>query len=504
VTTDLAPHGDPFLLDLAACHRVVDARDRRFDGVIFVAIQTTRIYCRPHCPSRLASHSNRRFYATQVEAERDGFRPCRRCRPELAPGRSSIEVVSRLARAAARRIAAGELNGRSVRSLADALGVCERQLRRALSREFGVSPVELAQTHRLMLAKQLLVDTRLPLTQVAYASGFQSLRRFNALMQERYRVAPKLLRKRSGSAEAGTGGKDVDIVLALNYRPPYDWRAMITYLAARATPGVEAVTLDQGGTYRRTIQLRGHTGSIAVQHVEARHSLRIVVTPSLSRVLAPLLARVRRVFDLDAEPRAVVAHLGSDPALAPYVSRRPGLRVPGAMDGFELALRAVLAPHASARAASDLTGRLVEHLSAPLPGATRSELRFLPLTAESIAEAGVDRVRALGMPKAFAGSVIALARAVRDGHFDELTAAAPTSDPREFCRRFTELPGIGAWTAEYVAMRALSWPDAFPENDVVLQKATGVDSSSRLRATSERWRPWRAYAAQHLWTGLAG
>jgi AraC family transcriptional regulator of adaptative response / DNA-3-methyladenine glycosylase II len=439
-----------------------------------------------------------------VEAERDGFRPCRRCRPELAPGRSSIDAVSRLARAAARRIAAGELNGRSVRNLADDLGVCERQLRRALSREFGVSPVELAQTHRLMLAKQLLMDTRLPVTQVAYASGFQSLRRFNALMQERYRVAPNLLRKRTGGPEIETGGNDLDIVLTLDYRPPYDCRAMIAYLAARATPGVEAVTLQHGGTYCRTIQMRGHAGSIAVHHMDARHALRVAVTPSLARVLAPLLARVRRVFDLDAEPRAVSAHLGSDPALAPYVSRRPGLRVPGAMDGFELALRAVLARRASVRDASDIIGRLVEHLAAPLPGAVRGELRFLPLTAESLAEAGVARVRGLGLPQALAESVIALACAVRDGQFNELTAEVPTSDPREFRRRFTELPGIGAWTAEYVAMRALSWPDAFPESDAVLQKAAGVDSSSRLRATSERWRPWRAYAAQHLWTGMAG
>lgn len=499
----LAPPSDPFLLDLAACHRAVDARDRRFDGVIFVAIKTTRIYCRPHCPSRLATHSNRRFYASQVEAERDGFRPCRRCRPELAPGRSSIDAVSRLARAAARRIAAGELNGRSVRNLADDLGVCERQLRRALSREFGVSPVELAQTHRLLLAKQLLMDTRLPVTQVAYASGFQSLRRFNTLMQERYRIAPKLLRQRSGGAESGPEGNDIDIVLTLDYRPPYEWRAMIAYLAARATPGVEAVTLEHGGTYRRAIQMRGHAGSIAVHHVGARHALRVAVTPSLSRVLAPLLARVRRVFDLDAEPRAVSTHLGSDPALAPYVSRAPGLRVPGAMDGFELALRAVLARRASARDASDIIGRLVERFSVPLSIAARPELRFLPLTAESLAEAGVEQVHALGVPRALAESVIALARAVSDGQFAELTAEVPTSDPREFRRRFTELPGIGAWTAEYVAMRALSWPDAFPESDAVLQRVAGVSSSSLLRATSERWRPWRAYAAQHLWTAAA-
>ncbi len=494
------PTPDPFLLDIAACNRAVDARDRRFDGLFFVAIRSTRIYCRPHCPSRLASPHNRRFFATQVEAEREGFRPCLRCRPELAPGRSSIDAVRRLARTAARRIAAGALNGRSVQALAQELGVSERQVRRALVREFGVSPLEFAQTHRLLLAKQLLAETRLSITQVAYASGFQSLRRFNALVQQRYRVTPGELRRRSGSTDAVTS--DVDIELTLDYRPPYDWPSMLAYLAARALPGVESVTLDEGGTYRRVVALRGHAGRIEVRHAPDRDALRVVVSPSLVRVLAPLLARLRRVFDLDAEPAAVASLLARDPTLAPFVERRPGLRVPGAMQGFEVALRALVGRQSTARSVSIRCGRLVREFAERLNGAGDERVdapTFLPLTAAAIVRADPRRMRACDLSPVAADQVLALARTIQDGELPELTDEATMTDPRDFRARFLRLPGVTAWAADYVMMRALAWPDAFPETDPTLQRAAGVDSPERLRARSETWRPWRAYAAQHLW-----
>jgi AraC family transcriptional regulator of adaptative response / DNA-3-methyladenine glycosylase II len=488
-------------LDIAACHRAVNARDRRFDGVFFVAITTTRVYCRPPCPSRAASPRNRRFYASPAEAERDGFRPCLRCRPELAPGRAAIDAVGRLARVAARRIAAGALNGRGVAALAKDLGVSERHLRRALDREFGLSPIELAQTHRLLLAKQLLADTALPVTQVAYASGFQSLRRFNALVRARYRVTPGALRRRSRDRREEQADEPA-VVLSLDYRPPYDWHAMLAWLSGRATPGVEMVALDHGGTYRRTVRLRGHTGVIGLRAATGRDAVRVDVSPGLIPVLAPLLARLRRLLDLDAEPRAVAAHLGGDPSLAPLIARRPGLRVPGALDGFEVALRAVLGQQVSGGVAALLAGRLVREVAAPLDPRIFPELTHHPLTAEALAAASPERVARIGIPRKRAECIVALATAVAEGRFPELTADTPGADPGEFRQRFLELPGIGPWTAEYVAMRALAWPDAFPEGDLVLQRATGSASAKRLRAASERWRPWRSYAAQHLWTGM--
>jgi AraC family transcriptional regulator, regulatory protein of adaptative response / DNA-3-methyladenine glycosylase II len=290
----------------------VDARDPRFDGVFFVGITTTRVYCRPCCPSRLAYDRHRRFFNSAAAAERAGFRPCLRCRPELAPGRTSFVAVSRLAQVAAQRIAAGALNGRSVAALAGELGVSERHLRRALEREVGVAPLELAQTHRLLLAKRLIVDTNLPMTRVAYASGFQSLRRFNVVFREQYRMPPSALRRRNRPDWEGGS-----LRLTLAYRPPLAWDALLVSLPHKATVAID-----------------GHRGVVTIENSAAAAHLVVDVSESLLPVLMPLIAGLRRVFDLDAEPAAIDAHLGAH-GLADLVARHPGVRVPGVLETLE-------------------------------------------------------------------------------------------------------------------------------------------------------------------------
>jgi AraC family transcriptional regulator of adaptative response / DNA-3-methyladenine glycosylase II len=293
-------------------------------------------------------------------------------------------------------------------------------------------------------------------------------------------------------------------VVTLVCRPPYDWPALLAFLAARATPGVEVV---DGDRYRRTVRVAGHVGVVSVGPAPrgartARHALAVEPSPSLRPALGPLLARLRRLLDVDADPGAVGAHLAADPALAPLVRRRPGLRVPGAVDGFELAVRAVLGQQVSVRGATTLAGRLAALVGEPSGGPLLGTLTRLAPTPERLADAGVDRVAAVGVPRARAAALVALARAVADGALPELTAAAPAPDHAEAVRRLVALPGIGAWTAEYVAMRALRCPDAFPHGDLALRKATGGVSAAALRRAAERWRPWRAYAAMHLWASL--
>lgn len=523
---------DMALLDDAQLYRALIARDTRFDGVFFVGVTSTRVYCRPVCSAPKPRPEHCRYYVSAAAAERRGFRPCLRCRPELAPGTAlashgtaaSIDAVRWLAHAAAARIAAGALDRGGVDVLAAELGVTARHLRRAVERELGATPVELAQTRRLLTAKQLLCDTDLPVTQVALASGFQSVRRFNTLFRERYRLAPSALRRRarlrqdSGIVMAETAPAGETISLSLAYRPPLDWRAMLDYLAARATPGVEAVAPD--GRYWRTVQLHGHRGYIALGPAAAtraaRHArvgrapdVRLELSVTLLPVLVPLIARLRSLLDLDADPVAIAAHLSGDPALGVLVAQRPGLRVPGAVDGFELALRTVLGQQVSVRGATTLAGRLARLVAEPLlatppvrVGAPPIPLTHLPVTAARLADASPALVAEIGLPRTRAACIVALARAVAAGELPALSGDVPGGDPATHMQRLMEVPGIGPWTATYIAMRALRWPDAFPEGDLALRKAMGGLSPARLRAVAERWRPWRAYAAQHLWASL--
>ncbi len=479
-------------LDADACYRALLAHDARFDGIWFVGVTSTGIYCRPVCRARTPRREHCEFLASAALAEQRGYRPCLRCRPELAPGHAWWGGASRLAADAAARIEAGALAEGTVAELAAEHGLGERQLRRVLRQELGVSPVELAQTHRLLLAKRLLVDTRLPMAEVAFAAGFSSVRRFNALFRERYRLQPGALRRDGGRALASAAGDHLR--LRLSYRPPLDWPALLGYLGRRALPGVELV---EAGCYRRAVSLGGKQGWVSVEAAAEGPALEVEVTSSLAPVLAPLLGRLRRLFDLDAEPARIAEGLGADPRLAASVAARPGLRVPGAFCGFELALRAVLGQQVSVRGATTLAGRFVaafgEPCATPLPGLTHAGL-----APSRLARQRLEAVAALGLPRARAEAVIHLARAAERG----APRLEPGGDPERAIQALTALPGLGEWTAQYIAMRALRWPDALPHTDLGLRKALGGATPRRVRELAEIWRPWRAYALMHLWESL--
>ncbi len=431
------------ILNADICHRALDARDARFDGLFLVGITTTHVYCRPVCPTRLARHDHRRFFESAAAAELAGFRPCLRCRPELAPGRALIDAVPRLAQVAAHKISAGALNGRGVAALAGELGVSERHLRRALEREIGASPLALAQTHRLLLAKRLLADTPLPVTRVAFASGFQSLRRFNALFRARYRLSPSDLRRAPAPPTRAATSPAPDLVqLTLAYRAPLAWDVLVTVLGRDAWPGVEAV---QGARYGRTVRLEGYSGIVLATDAAEHGHLTVGMSPALLPVLMPLLARLRHVFDLDAEPTVVDAHLAQG-GLDALVRRRPGVRLPGALDGFEGALR-VLLPR---RRAGLLVAALGEAVDSGIPELTR----LMP-SATRVAEAGVARLVRLGVSRRPAEVIVAVARALAAG----IIRLEPNSDVAATHRALARIAGMGDRLATAIVMRALCWPD---------------------------------------------
>jgi AraC family transcriptional regulator of adaptative response / DNA-3-methyladenine glycosylase II len=472
------------------CYRALCARDRRFDGVFFTGVTTTGIYCRPVCPARTPGKDRCRFFATAAAAERAGFRPCLRCRPELAPGHAPMDAGNRVAHVVAARIEAGALDDDgNLDALAGEFGLSSRQLRRVVRRELGVTPVELAQTHRLLLAKRLLTDSRLPIIQVAFASGFASLRRFNALFRSRYGMPPRRLRQRK------TPNQDGNLLrLTLTYRPPLPWPVLVKYLAGRATAGVEVVQED---AYLRTVALGKQRGWVRVLSLAGRDALRVELSSELAPVLPPLLARLRDLFDLNARPDKIAAHLRTDARLKPLVTRCPGLRVPGAYDGFELAVRAILGQQVSVRAATTLAGRFATALGEPC-ATPFPELNRLAPTPARVADAKALELTNLGITKQRAVSIQALARALVEGRLH----LQPGCDPETTMGQLRELPGIGDWTAQYIALRALRWPDAFPAGDLGLLKAYPSRSPRELRAAAEAWRPWRAYAATYLWHQL--
>ncbi len=474
----------PRMLDRDACSRAVVSRDPRFDGVFFVGISTTRIYCRPVCPARVSYPERRRFFATAAAAERDGFRPCLRCRPELAPGRALCDAVPRVARAAAMRIAAGALNGHGVAELAHELGVGERHLRRAMERELGVSPIELAQTHRLLLAKCLLTDTTLPVTRVAFASGFQSLRRFNSVFQERYRMSPSGLRRRPRPAARSALPlvRPGDWVrLSLPYRAPLAWRELIARVAGDTPPGVGVV---EGSRYGRTVALAECRGALFLELSAAGAQVSVYVTVSLLPALMPLLARLRQLLDLEAEPAVIDAHLAEN-GLADLVNRRRGLRMAGAFDGFEVAARELL----GARWLEVVTSAMGEPIETGVGALDR-----LPITASSVAAAGPAALVELGVPARSADALVTVARGIEDGRL----RLEPSADVPATLRALTGIPGLGARTAAAIVVRTLAWPDAFSSTDSALQRAAGVTGARALLRSAERWQPWRGYAAAHL------
>jgi AraC family transcriptional regulator of adaptative response / DNA-3-methyladenine glycosylase II len=477
-------------LDAQTCYRALRARDARFDGRFFVAVSSTRIYCRPVCTVKPPRRENCRFYPSAAAAESGGYRPCLRCRPELAPGNASVDATSRLAQSAAGLIEDRALDEAGLDAVAARLGITDRHLRRAFGAEFGVSPIEYAQTQRLLLAKRLLTDTALPVTEIAYASGFRSLRRFNALFRERYRLQPTRLRRHM----KGAGAAPSDALhFELAYRPPYDWPAVSAFLGARAIAGVEAV---EAGRYRRSVRIdadgKPRSGWIEIVPSAKKAALRVAVSATLAKSLPPVLSRVKALMDLACNPAEVAQALG------PLAKRHPGLRVPGAFDGFEVAVRAILGQQVTVAAARTIAGRMVAAFGDPLETPFASVSRIFP-SAETIARLPYGQVARLGMPGARARTVIALARAVADGKLD----LTPNADIDATLEKLRALPGVGEWTAQYIAMRALAWPDAFPHTDLGVMRALGERNPRRVLAAGEAWRPWRAYAVMHLWNSHA-
>ena len=484
MTTAFSDSGSlPSALTAEACVRALAARDARFDGLFFVGITTTRIYCRPVCPARVSHTDRRRFFGSAAAAERAGFRPCLRCRPELAPGRAPVDAVSRLGYAAARRIEAGALNGHTVTELAADLGVSARHLRRALERECGVAPSELAQTYRLLLAKRLLADTTLPVTRIAFASGFQSLRRFNAAFREQYRMPPSSVRRTPRSRKPG-------LRLTLAYRAPFDWQGLLAMLRRDALPAVELV---EEGRYSRTVRLDDQAGVIQV--ADGRGHLVVDLSSSLVPALMPLLPRLRRLFDLDAEPLVIDDHLVRT-GLGALVGQRPGVRLPGAFDPFEVVLSVLAADGLAAGRAELVRRRLVEALGPSLETGIAGLGRLAP-DAAHVADAGVAGLEALGMSRRSA-TVLA---AVADAMAMERLRLGPGCDVTEAESALRQL-GVSRHLALRIILRALHWPDALPETDPELVHSSGMASPDALLQRADQWRPWRAYGAVHLW--LAG
>jgi AraC family transcriptional regulator of adaptative response / DNA-3-methyladenine glycosylase II len=473
-----------------ACYRALSARDARFDGVFFVAVKTTGVYCRPICPARTPGRARCEFFVRAAEAERAGYRACFRCRPELAPGNASTDASNRLAQQAAARIEAGYLNEHSIDELAAQLGVTSRHLRRTIQAELGASPVELAQTARLSLAKHLLHDSKLSLADVAFASGFASVRRFNSLMRARFGKAPTLLRREHGAAKAADF-----VALRLDYRAPLDFASLLEFLGGRAIASVESI---QGGEYARSLAIGEHRGVLAVSADDARGVLRARVSLGLAPKLMEITAKLRGLFDLSARPDVIARDLKRDPLLKPLVTVRPGLRVPGSMDGFETAVRTILGQQVSVRGATTLSGRFAARFGTPIElpafAAGASVSRVFP-SAELIANAAVSDVRAIGMPVKRAETIVRLARAVAEREV-ELVAGA---DPERTMAALVALPGIGPWTASYLAMRVLRWPNAFPAGDLVLHRALGARNAKAAIERARSFEPWRAYAVIHLW-----
>ena len=480
-------------LDADACYRAVAAHDARFDGAFFIGVTSTGIYCRPVCRVKTPRRENCRFFAHASQAEGAGFRPCLRCRPELAPQTlawSAQDASALLAQHAARLLDSPDAWGDevpSVAGLAARLGVSDRHLRRVFEAELGVSPMDWLQTRRLLAAKQLLADTRLPVAQVALAAGFASLRRFNAAFAAQYRMSPTALRRDGSEAKPGDG-----IAVTLGYRPPYDVREMLQFLQQRGIAGVEQIDVA-AHTVARTLRLDDDTcGWIACRFEPEQHRVQVRVADSLAPQLPRVIARVRAWLDLDADPAAIHAVLGADfPALA-------GLRVPGTLDGLELAVRAVVGQQVTVAAARTLTTRLVERFGTPLATPIDGLTRLFPSPA-ALAAASGDELGQLGLVRQRQAAIHALAQAVSSGQIS-LHAGADVAATMDALKA---LPGIGAWTADYIALRALRWPDAFPSGDVALQKALAPEgqrlTARAAESRAERWRPWRAYAVIRAW-----
>ena len=453
-------------MDVDACYRAVKARDARFDGLFFTAVRSTHIFCRPVCPAKTPQRKNVEFFSNAAAAQAAGYRPCLRCRPEVSPEMPVWGGTSATVSRALRLIDAGALDEGSTAELAERLGVTDRHLRRLFLEHVGVPPVVVGQTRRILFAKKLITETNMLFAEIAFSSGFASLRRFNEAMQQTYERNPKELRRASTHNEQPNAG----VELKLHYRPPYDWQALIAFVGPRAISGIEEVDTE---SYRRK--------HVDVRHLPKENCLVARIDAREATRLRAIAEQIRFFFDLRANSSEIAAQLGKSRVLKRIVAKHPGMRLPGCWDPFELAVRAILGQQVSVRGATTLAGRLVTQFGEP--------------KAEKLADASLESI---GLPRARAESIRAFARAVAGGQlrFD----AAVSSE--EMIGRMCELPGIGPWTANYIAMRALGDPDAFPTSDLGLLKATGAASARRLEEMAEAWRPWRSYAAMYLWESL--
>jgi len=471
-------------LDRKICSRARLTRDARFDGKFFIGVFTSGVYCRSICPAPPAKEKNVRYFPTAAAAAEAGFRPCLRCRPECSPGTPAWLGTPNTVSRALRLISESGLEEGGVEALAERLGVGSRHLRRLFLQHLGATPSAVANTRRLHFAKKLIDETSLPMGDVALASGFGSVRRFNAGIRKVFDRTPTQIRRLARQRFLQTENQ---YLFRLRFRPPYDWKGMLSFLAPRATPGVEAVV---NGVYRRSISLNGSDGYFEVSLDEGSDVLVVRLQFGDPRSLFFITERIRTLFDLNADWAAIVQSLRTEPMLAAQVEAHPGLRVPGCWNGFELAIRAILGQQITVKGATYMAGRMVSSFGRPF--STTDGLTNLFPTPEVLADA---KLTSIGLTGARAGTIRALARAVCDGRisFDGVV------DSEAFLSRLCEIPGIGKWTAQYVAMRALGEPDAFPSGDLGLLRAMGLNSPRELEHRAEAWRPWRAYTAMYLW-----
>jgi len=475
------------LPDDRTCEQARLSRDARFDGLFFTAVTSTRIYCRPVCPAPSPKPQNVRYYASAAAAEAAGFRPCLRCRPELSPGNDAWQRGDHVIARTLKLMDSGAFDELSVDAMAERVGVGARQLRRLFVERLGAPPISVHTTRRLLFAKQLLTETTMPVTEVALASGFGSLRRFNAAFLQANRMAPRDLRRHPGAAT------DDAITLRLAYRPPYDFEAILAFLRGRALPGVEHV--DEH-SYARVFGTPEAPGWLRLSAWPGHdHALRLELHCPQPAQMLGVVNKLRRMFDLDASPQSISDALKESPVLRPMLRKRPGLRLPGGWDGFEIAVRAILGQQVSVAAARTLATRIVQHFGTPVVSPVAELQRLFP-GPELLVDADL---RSIGLTTARAATVRGVAQALLDGRID-FRSEQPLD---EFVERWVALPGIGEWTAHYMAMRALSHPDAFPAADLILRRVAAGDgpelSTKALTSLAEGWRPWRAYSVMHLW-----
>jgi AraC family transcriptional regulator, regulatory protein of adaptative response / DNA-3-methyladenine glycosylase II len=472
-------------LDLQVCSRARLSRDPRFDGKFFIGVRGSRVYCRSICPAPTAKEKNCRYFPTAAAAAEAGFRPCLRCRPECSPGTPAWLGTSNTVSRALRLIGETGLEDGGIEGLAERVGVGSRHLRRLFLRHLGASPIAVAQTRRLHFAKKLIDETRLTMGEVALAAGFGSVRRFNAAIRKIYKRTPTQIRRLTRQTQSQPENQ---YFFQLRFRPPYHWKGMLAFLAARATPGVEVV---EGGAYRRSISPNGCAGYFEVAMNDTQDALAVRVQIGDSRLLYAIIERIRGMFDLNADWSAIAKSLGTDGELAARLRAEPGLRVPGCWNPFELTIRAILGQQVTVKGATSLAGRMAKAFGQPFCGP--DGLTHLFPEPAALADA---KLTSIGLTTKRAETIRALARAVCDGQisFERII------DTDAFLARLCSIPGIGAWTAQYVAMRALGEPDAFPSSDLGLLRALGLTNSREVEARAEGWRPWRAYAGMYLWS----